>query len=145
MKLINNDVVSLDDGDYPIVLGFKFDPLYYFTSPDYNTKIFAKHDEGFAEFVFNNRMNNKKGEKQHNFSIIYGVMSDSVPTESILQHKLGIKTKDEVIDDFKKPTSMKQISLHDQSICDILEMVEAYIIPSNNSEGRELDVNDYNE
>ena len=33
--------------------------------------------------------------------------SDSVPTQAILEYKLGIKTKEEVLDSLKKAASMK--------------------------------------
>ena len=56
---------------------------------------------------------------------------------------MGISSKEDVIEAFKKSTSMKQLSLHNQNICNIIHLKEAYIIgKSDNRE--ELDVNEYN-
>jgi len=143
-NLVANEVLMLKDDDKPIILGFEFEPLVYFESEVYKTKDFSKYKDDFASFVFENRTENKKGNKQHEYDIIYGVMSDSIPTESILGYKLGKKTKEEVLEDFKKSTSMKQISLHSQALCDILILKEAYILSFNNEERKELNVDDYN-
>ena len=45
----------------------------------------------------------------------------------------------------KKSTSMKQISLYNQKLCDIIKLKEAYIIDSKSNERKELNVNDYYE
>ena len=106
-NLVDNEVIQLAEGDRPIILGFEFEPLDYFESGEYKTKDFSKYNDEFALFVFDNRIENKKGSKQHDYDIIYGVMSDAIHTESILEYKLGKKTKEEVLNDFKKSTSMK--------------------------------------
>lgn len=128
----------------PMILGFEFSPLDWFDNEEINTKILSKYDDEFAIFVFENRTQNEMGTKQHNYDVIYGVMSDSVPTQSIIKYKMGIITKEEVLDSFKKSTSMKQISLHNQSLCDIIKLKEAYVIDKTTNERKELDINDYN-
>lgn len=130
--------------DSPLILGFEFTPLEWFERDEYNTKIFEKYNDEFAIFVFENRTENLYGSKQHNYDIIYGVMSDSVPTQTILEYKTGIKTKEEVLESFKKATSMKQMSLHNQKLCDIIKLKEAYIIDKATNERKELNINDYN-
>lgn len=130
-------------GDTPMVLGFEFSPLEWFEGDEYSTKIFGKYDDEFAIFVFENRTQNAFGENQHDYDIIYGVMSDSVPTQAILEYKMGIKTREDVIECFKKSTSMKQISLHNQKLCDIIKLKEAYTINESTSERKELDINEY--
>lgn len=92
------------DNDFPLILGFQFTPLEWFEGEEYNTKILGKYDDEFAIFVFENRTENTFGSKQHDYDVIYGVMSDSVPTQDILQYKMGIKTKEEVLDSLKKAT-----------------------------------------
>lgn len=131
------------DGDCPLILGFEFIPLEWFEGDKYNTKIFEKYDHEFAIFVFENRTQNFLGANQHNYDIIYGVMSDSIPTQAILEYKMGIKTKEEVLESLKKSTSMKQISLHNQNLCDIIKLKEAYIIDVTTNERKELNINDY--
>lgn len=70
-------------------------------------------------------------------------MSDSVPTQMVLEYKMGIKTKQEVLASFKKATSMKQISLHNQELCDIIKLKEAYTIDIETGARKELNINDY--
>lgn len=132
-----------NDNDTPMILGFEFTPLEWFEEENYNTKIFGKYDDEFALFVFENRTQNILGTKQHDYDVIYGVMSDSVPTQAILEYKMGTKTKEEVFECFKKTTSMKQISLHNQNLCDIIKLKEAYTIDKTTNERKELNVNDY--
>lgn len=131
------------EGDFPLILGFEFTPLKWFEEKEYNTKLFEKYDDEFAIFVFENRTENIFGLKQHNYDVIYGVMSDSVPTQAVLEYKMGVKTKEEVLDSLKKATSMKQISLHNQKLCDIIRLKEAYIIDKSTNERKELNINDY--
>ena len=38
---------------------------------------------------------------------------------------------------------MKQISLHNQKLCDIIKLKEAYTIDTNTNERKELDINEY--
>lgn len=138
----NTEFYSGDD--IPMILGFEFNPLGWFEGDEYNTKIFNKYDDEFAVFVFENRTENIRGTRQHNYDIIYGVMSDSVPTLEIMKYKMGISSREDVIETLKKPTSMKQLSLHNQNICDIINLKEAYTIDRDTSERKELNLDDYN-
>ena len=118
-------------------------PLEWFEGENYKTRIFGKYDDDFAVFVFENRTQNIYGTNQHDYDVIYGVMSDSVPTQAILEYKIGIKTKEEVLESFKKATSMKQLSLHNQKLCDIIKLSEAYTIDRITGERKELNINGY--
>lgn len=129
--------------DHPMILGFEFRPIDIFEDTTYNSKILSKYDDEFAIFVFENRCENIDGSKQHNYDVIYGVMSDSVPTKAIIDYKMGIITKEDVLESLKKSTSMKQLSLHNQDICDIIKLKEAYIIDRETGERKELNVDDY--
>ena len=129
--------------EQPIILGFEFNPLEWFESDTCNTKAFTSFDDEFALFVFNNRTENLRGSKQHNYDVIYGVMSDSVPTISILEYQMGRKSKEDVLADLKIGTSMKQISLHKQELCDIIKLKEAYILDKETGKRKELNINDY--
>jgi hypothetical protein len=131
------------DTDEAMILGFEFNPLNWFEGDEYNTKIFDKYDDEFALFVFENRTENIAGSKQHNYDIIFGVMSDSVPTREILKYRMGEISKEDVINSLKISTSMKQLSLHNQDICDIIKLKEAYVIDKSTGERKELDVNEY--
>lgn len=87
-----------NSNDVPMILGFEFTPLEWFEESKYKSKILGKYDEEFAIFVFENRTLNEFGTNQHNFDVIYGVMSDSIPAREIMNYKMGIKTKEEVIE-----------------------------------------------
>lgn len=129
--------------DTPLILGFEFVPLEWFDGTEYNTKVFGDYNDEFAIFVFENRTENLLGQKQHDYDAIYGVMSDSVPTLAILDYKMGRKSKNDVIECLKKATSMKQISLHNQELCDTIKLKEAYTIDKVTGTRKELDINDY--
>lgn len=142
ISMMKNTVFYRDD-EIPMILGFEFTPLAWFEGDEYKSKIFNKYNDEFAIFVFENRTKNIMGTKQHDYDIIYGVMSDSIPTIEIQNYKAGIKTKEEVIESLKKTTSMKQISLHNQKLCDIIKLKEVYTIDKITSERKELNINDY--
>lgn len=133
-----------NSADVPMILGFEFNALELFESEIYHTKIFDKYDDEFAIFVFTNRTENLSGSTQHNYDVIYGVMSDSVPTQAILEYKMGVKTKDEVLQILKKGTSMKQLSLHKQELCDSIQLKEAYTIDKTTRKRKELTIDEYN-
>ncbi|WP_077368418.1 DUF3990 domain-containing protein [Anaerosalibacter sp. Marseille-P3206] len=127
----------------PIILGFEFCPLVYLQNENYNFKILNAYDNEFASFVFENRTKNVRGQNQHNFDIIFGVMSDSIPIKIITEYKMGIISKEEAIEKLKKQTSMKQLSLHSQELCDILKLKEVYVLDIKTNERKELNLNDY--
>ena len=65
-------------------------------------------------------------------------MTDAIPTALMQKYFIGQITKEQVIEEFKKNTSKKQLCLHTQELCDKLKLNRAYII-----NGKELDVNEY--
>lgn len=107
-----------EDKKIPLVIEFTFCPYDWYEMGIYKFKILNAYDDEFAEFVFHNRINNIDGEQQHDFDVIFGVMSDSVPTVLIERYKEQEITKEEVIENLKKSTRNKQISLHNQELCD---------------------------
>lgn len=125
------------DKKIPVVIEFSFVPLEWFENASYNYKILNAYDDEFAEFVFNNRVNNLSEENQHEFDLIFGVMSDSLPTILIQKYKNKELTKENVIEGLKKSTAVKQLSIHNQKICDIIKINKAYYVES----GEELDLN----
>lgn len=127
------------DKQIPVVVEFNFMPSEIIASNNYSYKFFPSYDDEFAEFIFYNRMYNVDGKHQHPYDLIMGVMSDSKPPVLLEKYRNGQITKDRVIEELKKSTSMKQLSLHNQKICDTIIPVRAYIIGS----AKELNVNDY--
>jgi len=127
----------------PIILEFELNVLELFEDNTYNAKILNAYDDEFAIFIFENRTENKRGICQHDFDIIFGVMSDRIPMQVIADYKMNKITKDEAIELLKKPTSMKQLSLHNQDICDIMQLNKAYMLDNETSERRELNIDDY--
>ena len=84
---------------------------------NYKYMNFAKHDKKFAEFVFENRLNNKP----HGIDIIWGVMSDSIPDQVMIDYSNGELTYDLAIEKLIKPNSMKQLYVGSQVICKMLK------------------------
>ncbi|WP_150535615.1 DUF3990 domain-containing protein, partial [Streptococcus pneumoniae] len=100
-----------------------------FKNPDYHCHYFAKHkksesDLDFAEFVVQNREN--PDELQHHFDFIYGVQTDDNPTQALARFRQNEITKEEMLAEFRKPYSFKQLSIHNQSFCDIMKIEKVY-------------------
>lgn len=131
-----------DDNDPPVIMEFEMNPLDWFVSGEYNVAIFPAFDDTFAEFVFNNRMNSSTGKQLHDYDVIYGVMSDSVPTKLLLQYRAGEISREDVIEGLKKGNSMKQISLHNQHLCDIIKLKRVYQYNIETGERKELDIHE---
>lgn len=93
--------------------------------------------------MFENRTKNLNGMNQHCYDILFGVMSDSLPTILFLQYENGEISKEKVIEGLKKSNSMKQLSLHNQGLCDIIKPKKAYCYNINSSLREELDINEY--
>lgn len=129
-----------EDKKIAVVIEFEFTPLQWFEGDYYKHKILNAYDDEFAEFVFNNRINYMAECNQHNYDLIFGVMSDSLPIILMQRYKNGELSKEQVIEGLKKQTSAKQLSIHNQKICDIINISNAYYVES----GKELDINDYN-
>ncbi|MGV1040632.1 DUF3990 domain-containing protein [Clostridium perfringens] len=123
------------DKNIPVILEFEFLPLQYFENEKYSTKIFNSYNEEFAKFVFQNRYHL---DEKHKYDLIFGVMSDSNPMLLIQQYREKKITENEVIDGLRKSTSMKQLSIHNQELCDIIKLNKAYYL-----NGKELNINEY--
>lgn len=130
---------SNDKNVIPVVMTFDFNPLRYFEqNRQFNTKIFERYDKEYSEFVFHNRVHNKFGKEHHDYDLIYGGLSDSLPTLLIKKFKLGQISKEETLKSLEKGTSFKQLSIHNQEICDILILKRV----TNAFNGEEMDLND---
>lgn len=122
----------------PVVMEFDFTPIEFYDKEEYNFRVLNKYNEEFADFIFHNRVYNTEGESHHEHDFIFGVMSDSLPILLIQQYKSGEKSKEEVLAELQKATSVKQISIHNQEVCDILNIQTIYDI----STGEELNIDD---
>lgn len=129
---------EMGNGDNPVIMEYKFLPLNWFENPDFSTKVFPKFDDDFAEFVFSNRLNCNTEKQQHEYDVIYGVMSDSVPTKLLLGYRAGDIEKADVLEGLKKGNSMKQLSLHKQELCDSIVLNRAYEYNPNTQERKEI-------
>lgn len=127
---------KLPDDKIPVVLEFIYSPFTDINN-GISYKYFSKYDDEFANFVFECRKN-YLNSKPHAFAITGGVMTDAIPTALMQKYFIGQITKEQVIEEFKKNTSKKQLCLHTQELCDKLKLNRAYII-----NGKELDVNEY--
>ena len=112
--------------DIPVILEYNFHPISWFLDEKYNCAVFASFDDEFAKFVFNNRLNYQNGILRHNYDAIYGVMSDSTPTVLMYNYRAGDIDFNSVIAALKKGNSMKQLSLHNQELCDSIILTRAY-------------------
>lgn len=126
---------DLEDDNIPVVIEFIYSPWEDLTKQNY--KYFAEYDDEFAEFVFLCRRD-CKDERCHTYSITGGVMTDTFPTKVMQQYFVNQITKEDVLREFKRNTSKKQLCLHKQELCDKLKPNRAYIVG-----GKELDVNEY--
>ncbi|MDP4093114.1 MAG: DUF3990 domain-containing protein [Bacillota bacterium] len=138
---MNKELPMKDDEDskIPVVIEFDFKPLAIIAEEKYKFKSLNQYDDEFAEFVFFNRIENAYGENQHEYDMIFGVMSDSTPIILIQQYRDNIISKEEVIHQLKKTTSFKQLSLHRQELCDIIKPTKAILIGL----GKELNIDGY--
>lgn len=140
-KYINAQVDALNNGmsnedffntdrEVGIILEFHIDNFVdIFTNPKYNCHYFSTHkhtekDIDFAEFVFKNRKNTEK--LQHSFDFIYGVQTDDKPTQLMMRYKEGEIDEQQVLEEFRKPYSFKQLSIHNQSFYDIMKIDKVY-------------------
>ena len=126
------------DGKVPVVIEFDFKPIDFYNKDEYNFKILNNYNLEFAKFIFHNRVYNINGEAHHSHDFIFGVMSDSLPIILIQQYKSGVKSKEDVLIELQKSTSIKQISIHRQDICDILNIQNVF----DPLTGKELNIDD---
>ena len=96
---------SLKNGiDVKFNLGSELDfgPSFYIT-PDFEQA--RKFINKQAEFVIQNREN--PDELQHHFDFIYGVQTDDNPTQVLARFRQNEITKEEMLDEFRKPVTSK--------------------------------------
>lgn len=127
---------SLLDDNIPVIIAFEFCP-YEWIEQGIKYCYFPKYNIKFAEFVFENRLNYMSPNK-HGYDITAGVTTDTKPTYLMQQYFLGNIEKNKVMEEFCKSTSVKQICIHKQELCDIIYPKRAYIL-----EGKELNIHDY--
>ena len=125
----NNNIFDSEE-EVGIIVEFRISNfIEIFKNPDYHCHYFAKHkksesDLDFAEFVVQNREN--PDELQHHFDFIYGVQTDDNPTQALARFRQNEITKEEMLAEFRKPYSFKQLSIHNQSFCDIMKIEKVY-------------------
>ena len=134
VEVLNNIMANKDifesEEEFGIILEFRISNFVeIFKNPDYHCHYFAKHkksesDLDFAEFVFQNREN--PDSLQHHFDFIYGVQTDDNPTQALARFRQNEITKEEMLAEFRKPYSFKQLSIHNQSFCDIMKIEKVY-------------------
>ena len=72
------------------------------------------------KFVLKNWTENVNNENPHGYDIIWGVMSDSVPDKIASDYETGRISYSEAVKMFMKSTSMKQLYIGNNSICESL-------------------------
>ena len=117
---------SIPDDNIPIVIAFDYSPLKDIKN-GHSFKYFTKYDDEFASFVFKCR-NEYLYPKTHPFEITGGVMTDTIPTVLMQQYFINQISKEQVLEQFKKSTSKKQLCLHTQELCDKLKPIRAYVV-----------------
>ena len=128
-SLLDNDIFE-SEREVGIVLEFNIPNFVdIFKDSIYNCQYFAKHKKieselDFAEFVVLNRENPDK--IQHDFDFIFGVQTDDNPVQSLAMFHRGKITKEELLEEFRKPYSFKQLSIHNQSFCDTMRIIKVY-------------------
>ena len=132
--------LSYPDDVQCVIMRFRFVPLIWFDDDSYNTAVFAAYNDEFAEFVFKNRLN--PASLQHKYDAIYGVMSDSFPTMLLAEYRTGELTRDAVIEGLKKSTSAKQLSLHNQLLCDRISLCSSYLYDYHSNTREELNIHE---
>ena len=136
-----NNMMKYSNSNYtedniPVIIVFQFCP-YEWIREGKEYRYFPKYNMEFAEFVFENRLN-YMNKHIHGYDITAGVTTDTKPTYLMQQYFLGKIEKSHVLEEFCKSTSVKQICIHNQELCDIICPKKAYIL-----EGKELDIHDY--
>lgn len=125
IPIITQEGVKLARKSWAIVI-FDFNPfnLLYSTNTTYSYRNFPKHNDEFANFVFENRMSNIYNENPHNFDLIWGVMSDNNPSKIISNYREHLINKETAISLLKKSNSMRQLYINNQDICNTLKIQE---------------------
>ena len=108
------------------VVEFEFNPfhLLFIEENTYRYRCFSKHDNEFAQFIFENRVHNVYNQKPHGYDLIWGVMSDSFPDQVVLDYRNCVVSYERALELLKKPNSMRQLYIGNQKICDLLRMTD---------------------
>lgn len=129
-----------DDSNYvPILLEFEFDARAVLSDQGWSTEFFCDFDDEFADFVIKNRMENVSLDSPHGYDMIVGVQSDSKPTILIEQYQKGEIELEELMTELKSPNGRRQISIHNQELCNRLVFVRALNLQTK----EELKIDDY--
>lgn len=108
----------------PIVIEYDFSdrvPEEYFLDSAHIATCFPNYSEELAKFILQNRLS--PNEINHNYDLIFGVMSDSNPNILVPLVRGGNITEADFIKRIVgSPSSTRQLSVHNQSICDNLVM-----------------------
>lgn len=134
MKYSNSDFA---EDNIPVIIVFEFVP-YEWIKDGIEYRYFQKYDMEFAEFVFENRLNYRE-QNFHDYDITAGVTTDTKPTYLMQQYFSKKIEKEKVLEEFCKGSSVRQICIHNQELCDIIYPKKAYILG-----GKELNIHDYN-
>lgn len=113
----------------PIVIEYELNPdvEHFFTNPSYKTICFPEFSVDFAKFILSNRLN--PDQRNHNFDLIYGVMSDGNPNVLVPLVRRQLKTEEEFVQEIvSKTTSTRQLSVHNQEICDMLILKDVHYV-----------------
>ena len=134
VEILNQSITATNifdsEKEVGIILEFSISNFVeIFKNPKYNCYYFSKHKQidselDFAEFVVRNRENPDK--LLHNFDFIYGVQTDDNPIQTLARFRCNEITKAEMLDEFRKPYSFKQLSIHNQSFCDTIKIEKVY-------------------
>jgi len=135
-----NTVSEDDDSEYvPVLLEFEFDARAVISDQSLSTKFLCEFDDEFANFVIENRLNNVLLASPHGYDMIIGVQSDSKPTILIDQYHGGEIDMQTLIDGLKVKNGRRQISIHNQEVCNRLVFVRALNLQTK----EELKIDDY--
>ena len=131
VKRKNWVVMDYRSNPYKILFGdpatTSTDDMSMLDRPGYVFRNFPKHNEEFAKFAFDNRLNNVNNEKPHGIDIIWGVMSDNFPDQIVYDFLAGRLSYEKAIEKLQKPNSMKQLYIGNQGLCDMFELKNMYV------------------
>lgn len=135
-NITQNSISREIDDITPVIVCFQFMPIIWIEQ-GLSYRYFEKYDDKFAEFVFQNRLHDKE-KKKHAYDITAGVTSDAKPAWLMQQYLMDRVSKEDVIQELKRDTSVKQLCLHQQEQCDLI-VPDRVFIPDR----KELNIYDY--
>lgn len=96
----------------------------FFTARNLQIKEFAKPDEEWLDFVFNNR----KGIFTHHFDIVTGPVANDTVYATLTLYESGILSKNETIQRLKVHKLYDQVSFHTTAALKQLNFFDTYTI-----------------